>query len=1463
MTTMNYRRWFSLFLTLLLMILTGVSVKAAQPSARSFSERSTALFIENVGQFHEDLRFVTLGGDRTFALFDDSIWISLATPNLRTAHVKLSFENANPTPQLVPFEVGDAEGAFFRGKDASNWYRDVPTWRGVRYVELYPNIDLEFYENLGQISYRLVVHEGGDLRDVVMQIDNVERISVAGDQIELSILLEKYYHFDAERFTYAIPLLDLHTDKGTLTVQNIAPIVDGVRIVSPVAVIEDDLNAGDSNSTEDSQLAQAEHIPHFTRLFGGISQDFGDSVVVDRTGDVYVYGSFLAGDFLPSRFTTTQDFSSELDTGIISQMLRNHLISYGYEIETDAYIADKKAGAWWKIEDQEHVVWVEKIGSTTFISPSRLTAGYGTIAAKLDGRTGNLMYASFLTGISSSSFTKVSVDNNGYLYITGKGGVSLPTTPDAYDTTFYQGGDAFALKLDKDGQDIVYGTYLGNGENDDKGQAIAVDADGNAYITGGGGNGYTNTPGSYSYGSGTFIIKLNSDGSDIVYHATVGGGWARDIAVDPLGNVYIAGLASKSNIPTTAQAYDRNGLSPQSDGKAYVLKLSSDGSTLLYGTYLGGTSSLGDGAFAISVDDEGNAYVAGDTASSDFPITSGAYDNTLSGVTGYITKLSLDGSHLIYSTLIGSSNVRDLAIDSAGNAYVVGMTQSELYPTTEDGIDRTFNGNMDTFVTVINSDGSDLLYSTYLGSGKQSNFFDDGRELGYGIDVGPCGHIFATGYTGSFEFTATDVLNSKMGGNSDIFVTKLSPKGVEDDCTGQANLGANSDSLNEQTRISDETDTILKDANILANMYREGLDGGTNITVIYRETFVQDNQTKLFIITQITPPGDFTCRLCYPEVGAAVFAKLGNSWQLEAAAPNMGQFGMWGTIYKGELVEIGRERYGMLFETYFGGGAMSFLTSGRALMYPADGTISFVFNELTAESTGPFCEQGEISCYDWSAEFEIVPNSSRRFHDIVMKSQGTRPVAESDEIESFEEDVVYRFNGIEYALDERQGNVSRPTDDISLSELLQDGDFSEIVKLLSDASRQKNRELLDQLLSNNRIWAAPYATGLGDIDEAATAKAKRVLVNALLQNEVGCAGYRTEPGTENWVWGRILVNRLTIDWKKEFGWGNAANPEEYTILNFGIRDDGWRFHGYSPVAEHFIQSRFSDLAPCPVLASDSDSNLLVESQIISVTPTAEPRPTSTPQPPQLVVLVSALNVREGPGTSYTPVGQVTNGELLEVLGRNQDGSWWNVCCVDGKSGWVINNTAYVRLQFSSAASQVQSVATPTLPALGRNCASSADFIFAPLWQQHRSLIGCPTSGRFVIPTIAEELFQGGHMFWRSDRDEIYAIYDRNKANGANLVSGRWQTNAAWKWDGSAPDGIGLSPPSGMVEPKRGFGFVWRNYLNRESGPLGWALDREYGFDRVGQIQLFEKGLMFRGSDPKVYLLLYDGRFFAR
>ena len=163
----------------------------------------------------------------------------------------------------------------------------------------------------------------------------------------------------------------------------------------------------------------------------------------------------------------------------------------------------------------------------------------------------------------------------------------------------------------------------------------------------------------------------------------------------------------------------------------------------------------------------------------------------------------------------------------------------------------------------------------------------------------------------------------------------------------------------------------------------------------------------------------------------------------------------------------------------------------------------------------------------------------------------------------------------------------------------------------------------------------------------------------------------------------------------------------------------------------------------------------------------------------------------------------------------------------------------------------------------KSCAFLIDPLFKSIYEEYKDYLGCPINTYHTIPTIGEQHFQGGHLFWRRDTDEVYVVYDRDKINDAELFTGFW-FQPMWKWDGSYAEGINLTPPSDKLrEPIRGFGWLWRTHLDGPEGKLGWAIDGELGFDNVAKVQNFEHGFLFRASDPKIYCLLDSGEFFSK
>src|SRR5438445_446259 len=259
----------------------------------------------------------------------------------------------------------------------------------------------------------------------------------------------------------------------------------------------------------------------------------------------------------------------------------------------------------------------------------------------------------------------------------------------------------------------------------------------------------------------TYIGGSNSDGGS-------------GIAVDAAGNAYVTGNANSTNFPTTTGAF-RNGLVGFAD--AFVAKLDPTGSTLLYSTYLGG-SDFND-ATGIAVDAAGNVYVTGSTHSNDFPTTAGASQPTSGGdFDAFVTKLNPTGSALLYSTYLGSSDFNHatgIAVDAAGNAYVTGETDSFAFPTTVGAFQTTFAGIADAFVTKFNPTGSAIAYSTYVGGS------DEDRGIGIAVDAAGNAYMTGFTFSPYFPTTANASQTTLGGGwgvgDWDAFVAKLVPSG--------------------------------------------------------------------------------------------------------------------------------------------------------------------------------------------------------------------------------------------------------------------------------------------------------------------------------------------------------------------------------------------------------------------------------------------------------------------------------------------------------------------------------------------------------------------------------------------------------------------------------------------------------------------------------------------------------------
>jgi hypothetical protein len=413
--------------------------------------------------------------------------------------------------------------------------------------------------------------------------------------------------------------------------------------------------------------------------------------------------------------------------------------------------------------------------STGFPTPggfdTTLDGTSDAFVTKVNANGQSLAWSSYLGGSGDDSGNGIVVDGSGNVYVTGYTTSTDFPTPGGFATT-YGGGtwDAFVTKVNANGQSLAWSSYLG-GSAGDYGVGIAVDGNGNVFVTGETNSSNFPTTGGFDTTLGgaydAFVTKVNANGQSLVWSSYLGGaGWdvASGIAVDGSGNVFVTGYTQSADFPTTGGfdttlggAYD-----------AFVTKVNANGQSLVWSSYLGGAADdaddIGNG---IAVDGSGNVYVTGFTASTDFP-TTGGFDTTRGGTAdAFVTKVNANGQNLAWSSYLGGSGEdygKGIAVDGSGNVFVTGYTLSTDFPTTG-GFDTTYGGGaVDAFVTKVSAGGG-LAWSSYLGGSS----WDEGR----GIVVDGSGSVFVTGNTSSANFPTTGGFDTTLGGTRDSFVVRI------------------------------------------------------------------------------------------------------------------------------------------------------------------------------------------------------------------------------------------------------------------------------------------------------------------------------------------------------------------------------------------------------------------------------------------------------------------------------------------------------------------------------------------------------------------------------------------------------------------------------------------------------------------------------------------------------------------
>jgi len=709
---------------------------------------SLSSFIPNAGQLDAAVLYYGRGpGYSVYFTRDEAVFafaepaappvqpVALTQPPIQGVNLALRFLGANPAVTLEGRQQGTGKVNYLTGNDAAKWHVGLPTYEQVVYRELWPGVDLIFRAAKRQPKHELVLRPGASLKAIRLAYRGAEGVAVdAGGNLRIRTALGV--------LTEEKPRSYQRIDGRQVPVES--------RFVLQTSANGEGVYGFEVDSYDPSRpliIDPAFFLVYSTYLGGGLT-DVGTAIAVDGGGNAFVSG-----------YTESSNFPTTI--------------------------------------------------GPTFKGGSKTRGKFDAFVAKFDP-AGVLNYATYLGGTDADFAYGVAVKPNCAAdcstYVTGVSySRDFPTTTGAFDRSISGGVDAFVTMLRPNGtlpsptdpaEPTAYSTFLGGG-GFEAGYAIAVDAGGNAYITGESlSSNFPITPFAVFANSqgqrDAFVTKFNANGTALEYSTYLGGN--RDdiglgIAVTSAGNAIVTGQTFSANFPTpvtfptkVTASFDTS-LAGTSD--AFVARLSTGGSLLDYSSFLGGSGD--DAGRGVALDSDGNAYITGDTTSTNFPTTPGAFQTTSGGGRdAFVTKVNAAGpvTVKVYSTYLGNTGDdigRGITVDATKGAVVLGDTTSTGAPFSTAGSFQTTNkGGRDVFITRLNAEGNAVTFGTFLGG--------SGNEFGRGIALNSSGEIHATGDTAStgtvpFPTVAANPAfqGTFQGGASDAFVTKL---GVDSDGDG-------------------------------------------------------------------------------------------------------------------------------------------------------------------------------------------------------------------------------------------------------------------------------------------------------------------------------------------------------------------------------------------------------------------------------------------------------------------------------------------------------------------------------------------------------------------------------------------------------------------------------------------------------------------------------------------------------
>ena len=710
----------SLVLTMLLIVgnvsaQIGFDNENRQQTAMSNLSAMPLAFTENRGQWDEKALYRAEAGGAIFffcadevvyvftrdtdELFDDGMPARPDNPGMpdkfdrprykkESMVIKAQFVGANPDAEVVGEDRLGYDCNYFLGNDPANWRTDVPNYSAITYRDIWLGIDLRYHGNGQGMKYDFIVNPGADISQIRVRYDGANDLAIT-------------------------PNGDLLADtRFGLIYENIPSVYQEAggsknNISGQCRIIEPGVFGFEVEGYNPSLVLVIDPELLYSTYLGGSGDDYGYGIAVDGSGSAYVTGWTWSSDF-----PTVNPYDGS-HNGSGYDVFVTKLSASGGSLVYSTYLGgiyqDEGLGIAVDGSGSAYVIGYTSSSDFPTVNPydGSFNGSYDVFVTKLSASGGSLVYSTYLGGIYQDEGHGIAVDGSGSAYVTGYTQSSDFPTVNPYDGSWNGFHDVFVSKLSDVGSSLVYSTYLG-GSDWDVGWGIAVNGSGSAYVTG-----FTSSSNfptvdpydeSFNVVGDVFATKFSASGSSLLYSTYLGGSDLEagyGIAVDGSGSAYVTGFTYSSDFPTV-DPYDAtyNG-----GADVFVTRLSAPGSSLVYSTYLGGSSN--DAGFGIALHGSGSAYVTGGTESSNFP-TVDPYDGSYNGGGDvFVTRLSDVGSTLLHSTYLGGSSYDDafgIAVEGSGPAYVTGLTGSDDFPTV-DPYQASFYGFVDVFVAKFGSEG--------------------------------------------------------------------------------------------------------------------------------------------------------------------------------------------------------------------------------------------------------------------------------------------------------------------------------------------------------------------------------------------------------------------------------------------------------------------------------------------------------------------------------------------------------------------------------------------------------------------------------------------------------------------------------------------------------------------------------------------------------------------------------------